>query len=102
MTAKSSKRVVIINNIKSDKIEQAIFILRGSNLCKPDKGIIKEAQNIIDDYVKKIGGGACYIPPSKDFTSRPEKKKNKRAGMAILIFSAVLLCLVFLVRSLSN
>ena len=30
MTAKSSRRVVIINNIKSDRIEQAIFILRGT------------------------------------------------------------------------
>ncbi len=100
MTAKSSRRVVIINNIKSDKIEQAIFILRGSNLQKPDRGIIKEAQDIIDDYVRRIGGGnALPIPP--EFPSGGGRRKRIGAGLVTIMVSALLLCLVFIVRSLS-
>lgn len=96
MTAKSSRRVVIINNIKSDKIEQAIFILRGSNLQKPDRGIIKEAQDIIDDYVKRTGGKA--LPPPPSFESKRAKKRRMGAGLITVMISAVLLMMVFAVR----
>lgn len=100
MTAKSSRRVVIINNIKSDKIEQAIFILRGSNLQKPDRSIIKEAQNIIDDYVRRIGGEKT-LPPPLEFSSSKGKRKRFGAGLVTIMISALLLCLVFVVRQLS-
>ena len=98
MTAKSSRRVVIINNIKSDKIEQAIFILRGSNIQKPDRGIIKEAQEIIDDYVRRTGGQA--LPPPPSFKSNRSKKRRIGAGLITVMISAVLLLMIFAVRHL--
>ena len=97
MTAKSSRRVVIINNIKSDKIEQAIFILRGSNLQKPDRSVIKEAQAIIDDYVRRIGGEKSLPPPS-DFSSKSHRRRGFGAGLITIMISAILLSLVFVVR----
>lgn len=100
MTAKSSRRVVIINNIKSDKIEQAIFILRGSNLQKPDRSIIKEAQDIIDDYVRKLGGEKV-LPPPPEFSSGRSKRRRMGAGLITIMISAIILSLVFVVRQLS-
>lgn len=101
MTAKSSRRVVIINNIKSDKIEQAIFILRGGSLGKPDSGIIKEAQDIIDEYVKKVGGKTLSSPPPP-INSKVAKRQRINAGLLTVMVSAVLLSLVFLVRFLAG
>ena len=100
MTAKSSRRVVIINNIKSDKIEQAIFILKGNNLQKPDKGIIKEAQDIIDDYIKRVGGKEL-IPPN-DFHMCPPKRRKFGAGLLSIMLCSLLLCLILIVKSLAG
>ena len=94
MTAKSSRRVVIINNIKSDRIEQAIFILRGDNEGKPSGFVIQEAQEIIDNYIHRIEGIA---PMEKE--TRPKKKK--RAGLisafAVLGMLSLVIALKFLV-----
>ncbi|MEG2380174.1 MAG: hypothetical protein RSB38_00580 [Oscillospiraceae bacterium] len=55
MTAKKSKRVVIINNIKSDLIDQAIFILSSDTIeAKSDftsTNFVDDAQNIINSYI---------------------------------------------------
>ena len=98
MTAKRSRRVVIINNIKSDKIEQAIFILRGGINQNPDRKIIKEAQDIIDDYIRRMGGQA--LPPPQ-FNTKKGKRHRAGAGLLTIMISAVLLGLVFLVRALA-
>ncbi|MBR2916908.1 MAG: hypothetical protein IKC07_04855, partial [Clostridia bacterium] len=86
MTAKSSRRVVIINNIKSDKIEQAIFILRGEKNQKPNSVVLQEAQEIIDNYIRKIKGGE-----NGNISGSFSKNKNRnRAGFigAILALGA--------------
>lgn len=94
MTAKSSRRVVIINNIKSDKIEQAIFILKGSYLQKPDRGIIREAQNIIDEYIMKVEGESII----NGIGNGNCEKHRVRAGIVTALIFAVLICLIFAVR----
>ncbi len=57
MTDRKSRRVVIINNIDSASIDQAIFILK-SDPAAPQKSvnssIAKEAQAIIDNYVRQV------------------------------------------------
>ena len=57
MTDKKSRRVVIINNINSDTIDQAIFILKSDKrdgiLYKSDK-VVLEAQKIINNYIKQV------------------------------------------------
>ena len=58
MTDKKSRRVVIINNIQSETIDQAIFILKSDksdrSSKKPDANIAREAQLIIDNYVRQV------------------------------------------------
>lgn len=55
MIDKKSRRVVIINNIQSDTIDQAIFILKcDKRTPKPDINIANEAQTIINNYIKQV------------------------------------------------
>ena len=92
MTAKSSRRVVIINNIKSDSIEQAIFILRGKTNTKPDSSVLREAQEIIDNYVHKISGSDEEIL----YTPRGSKKSIKKGLITTaLVVGAITLTLLF-------
>lgn len=55
MPRENSKKVVIINDIKSEMIEQAILILRNNgrpqNMCA-GAGIIAEASEVINSYIK--------------------------------------------------
>ncbi len=94
MTAKSSRRVVIINNIKSDKIEQAIFILRGKANQKPDSFVLREAQELIDNYVHKINGGGGEILYNEPFIN---KKKSIKKGLitVALVAGVLMLTLIF-------
>lgn len=87
LTDKRGKRAVIINNIHSDAIEQAIFILKSESVKnRPGVGIIAEAQGIIDNYIKMTEG-------------RPYRPKKKRSaalyisGAAICTFLTVLFIL---------
>ncbi len=55
MKDKQSKKVVIINDISSDTIEQAIFILRNSGEVASvgrKSYVLAEAQNIIQNYIQ--------------------------------------------------
>jgi hypothetical protein len=58
MTDRKSRRVVIINNINSDTIDQAIFILKhdtNKRISKQlDTSIAAEAQAIIDSYIRQV------------------------------------------------
>ncbi len=90
MTAKSSRRVVIINNIKSDRIEQAIFILRGDKDGKPSSFVLQEAQEIIDNYIHKIKEGDPFIKET-------HPKKRNRAGLlsAVVVLGMLSLVVAF-------
>lgn len=49
-----NKKVIILDNLKSQSIEQAILILReGSDTVFGEDYIIKEAQKIIDNYTRQ-------------------------------------------------
>ena len=59
MTDKKGKRAVIISNIRSKSIEQAIFILKSPETeTKVDAGslVIAEAQDIINSYIRRMDG----------------------------------------------
>jgi hypothetical protein len=57
MTSKSAKKVVIINDIKSKNIEQAIFILKDSETIPFQKSIIDEANEIVQSYIRQVNAG---------------------------------------------
>ncbi len=97
MTARTQRRVVIINNIKSDKIEQAIFILKGGAQQKVDRFIVREAQEIIDNYVKRVGDGQI----ENDFTLPQSRRRRIGGGLMTVILTAAVLSLIFLIKSLA-
>ena len=56
MTDKKSRRVMIFNNIKSDTIDQAIFILKSAPAGghTNDATAAGEAQEIINSYIRQV------------------------------------------------
>lgn len=78
MKTNPSKKVVIINDIHSDTIEQAIFILRSAG--EPQCGVsssgthmVQEAQRVINAYVKTIEKARCGV-------NKKEKSRGGRGG----------------------
>lgn len=72
MTDKKSRRVVIINNIKSDTIDQAIFILKSNaaeNSRRVNSDVAREAQNIINSYMRQV--------ELIKFDTYPKRKKER-------------------------
>lgn len=66
----NSKKVIIIDNIKSSNIQQAIFILKDKIKAIEDYNVLEEANHIIYQYVSQTNG---YI-------SRPTVKKRRFFG----------------------
>ena len=74
MKEKPSKKVVIINDIASESIEQAIFILRNGGSFSSAGGtatVVQEAQRIINAYAETMETAHAKL-------SRREKKEKRR------------------------
>ena len=57
MKDKKTKKVVIINDINSDTIEQAILILKNNGIATATTAgqhIVREAGNVINSYIKSV------------------------------------------------
>ena len=99
MTDRKSRRVVIINNINSDTIDQAIFILKSdkkdAQLSKSADGdIVREAQNIINNYIRQVERLKC--PVSGNIKAGKRRKKGFRsfATVASAIFCIALMFVI--------
>jgi len=57
MTNKSAKRVVIISDLKSNCIEQAIFILKDNDPSEFSTDIMEEANQIVYNYIRQVQAG---------------------------------------------
>lgn len=79
MTDKKSRRVMIFNNIKSDTIDQAIFILKSTPASgrTNDATAAGEAQEIINSYVRQV----------ESIRSGKRKKSHSKA-MGIMLFAS--------------
>lgn len=95
MTERKSRKVLIINNIKSDTIDQAIFILKGDaplgEISTIDTSIAKEAQEIIDRYVKQVERlkrGCSYQGTAK------QKKTSRFSPWPLFFFISSILSVV--------
>lgn len=79
MTDRKSRRVVIINNIDSANIDQAIFILK-SDSDAPQKAIngtvAKEAQSIIDNYIRQVERIKDGCPPTQAVKTQKKKPQH--------------------------
>ncbi|MBO5364994.1 MAG: hypothetical protein J6A56_05980 [Clostridia bacterium] len=83
MREKNSKRVVIIDDIDSGSIEQAIFILRNSGIPNRSAGnsIVSEAERIIHAYVQTMERTQKGISKREE-RSRRRKKQRSWRGIA--------------------
>ena len=72
----NTRKIVVLNNIDSPRIEQAIFILKEEASCPDESAAVKEAQRIVDTYVKNLYS--------------PILKKQKKKPQLRLIFTAAL------------
>jgi len=57
MSVKNARNAIIIDNIKSETIEQAIIILKNYDGLASKKDIIEEANEIITKYVRQLEAG---------------------------------------------
>lgn len=84
MIDKKSRRVVIINNIRSESIDQAIFILKDPSIKASstfsEKEIVSEAQDIIDRYMRQVE--RLKYPQNS-------KKAQKKGGLSTLMTVAL-------------
>ena len=81
----NTRKIVVLNNLKSPRIEQAIFILRDENVTN-EADAVSEAQRIVEAYLAETRR------PLMDRNSK-NKNKNKRLfflGGAALIVSVLL------------
>jgi hypothetical protein len=113
MVAGDSKRIVVIKNISSNLIEEAILILRGgsdtSDSSKKDSHarsrseartdfLLKEAEYIINEYIKEHG----LLKKHNRRTPQGELRRFRisvNAVVNIILVAAVLLLLVILSRT---
>ena len=92
MLTKNSKRVIIIDKVKSDMIEQAIFILKGNenDAAAIECGIVAEAQGIIESYIKRMNKARAGARAAR---LRAEKKRPLIPYFVITVAAMVVLAL---------
>jgi len=93
MIDRKSRRVVIINNIRSETIDQAIFILKNrkpdKRTARPDKDIAAEAQAIINDYIHQVDD------KSQLFTKEKTEERKFPGVVKIILSSIAFLLLLY-------
>ena len=105
MTDSRARRVVIINNINSDTIDQAIFILksdkkdRGGNQTCVGGDIVREAQNIINSYVRQVE----RLKGTSESRVRNRKKTKRRISLGAVLslvagLASILLIVGYMIR----
>ncbi len=85
MKEKNSKRVVIIDDIDSCSIEQAIFILRNNGTEGPPerKTIVSEAERIINAYVQTIEKAQTGIYRREERSRRKNQHRRQKNGPGV-------------------
>lgn len=99
MIDKKSRRVVIINNIQSDTIDQAIFILKseknGVDKVFNERSIAAEAQDIINNYIRQV-------ERLKGLHCSDSSKKHKSpffAHLFTMVLTAAFMLIIFFVAA---
>ena len=105
MTAGDTKKVIVIRNISSDLIEEAILILKNENAAEHEKqtgkmtggtgckndSILKEAERIINEYIHENN---LTLAKAKKRKIGMRSRKNT-VGMVINILLAVAAAFLF-------
>ena len=101
MIDKKSRRVVIINNIQSDTIDQAIFILKSDKMASETKNfdadISVEAQKIIDNYINQVERLKKVQEPFTANSKKRSKSKKPSFFLPVTLTAIFMLAIFFLV-----
>lgn len=80
----STKKIVIFNELKSPRIEQAIFILRDSGCTEganadayAEADAVDEAERLVDAYLGSLNSPLCS----------EKKRRGMRAAVPVIVFS---------------
>lgn len=87
---KTTQRAVIIDNISSPYIEQAIIILKNYSPSVQSK-VIAEAEKIVRDYLENIKSDDSDITLYTRNSAAPKKRKKKKSSSilkAVILYSA--------------
>ena len=86
----NTRKIVVLNNLKSQRIEQAIFILRDENDYSEADAVI-EAEKIVDSYLENM---------RRPLLEKNTKKDNKNKLLFYLGSAAILVTamLFFIIR----
>ncbi len=76
----NTRKIVVLNNIKSPKIEQAIFILRDDTDCT-ESDAVSEAEKIVSLYLENM--------------KKPLIEAQKQKGNKFQIILSGLMCAIF-------
>lgn len=94
MTDKRTRRVMIINNIESDTIDWAIFILKSDKSdtipAKRNNSAAYEAQRIINDYIRQVENIKLKNP-----RSAKGRTASKRLSLIFVAGAFIVTALVF-------
>lgn len=105
MTSNSYKRVVVIKDIESNLIEEAIFILKNDKKSDntadsqvkskylDNKYLLREAEYIINSFLKQSEGGY----PAKIEKKEPAKANRNNHRINVLINTGIILCVALLI-----
>ena len=84
----NTRKIVVLNNLKSPRIEQAIFILRDENVTN-EADAVSEAQRIVEAYLAET---------RRPLMEKSSKSKNKNKGLFFLCSAALIVSvLLFLI-----
>lgn len=116
MVLGKTKRIVVIKDISSNIIEEAILILRAepdakegkglkglakANSCKGRDYLLKEAQLIINDYIKEsklIAGAGVELKLKEEMT--PRKRFIISTAINLALMGSIVL-LIFIVTKIA-
>lgn len=85
----TTHRVVILNNVNSELISQAILILKNSDKAC-ESAVLEEAERVVEQY---MNGGAVVCPKEKGgriFAILFSLSAALIAGVCIVVFSKII------------
>ena len=86
----NTRKIVVLNNLKSQRIEQAIFILRDEKDYSEADAVI-EAERIVDSYLENMRRPLLEKSTKKDNKNKPDRKTKGSVGFVNLFYSIRLL-----------
>ena len=89
MTKKNAQKVVVIDHIKSEMIDRAIFILKPPALAADNSSaVVREAQKIIDSYIERVEKNTAKIRKKQIWRHR--RMRIRQISVSLLAMGAII------------